>query len=182
MSWLQTKNILLGSTYWRRIFIIRCLWVTHCTCATTGDKIPLPSLILTTQRKKRLSLAAITPLAWESEIEMMEVWRERFRMWRHLLLCGIESVIHTPTERLTQTALLLFFLFVTMRALSPQPIPFEQQICSHFHAHFPFSHAVVWYVKYKSCFLSFMERGKIALMKQTCSGIWRKSLWLFSIP
>ncbi len=43
---------------------------------------------------------------------------------------------------------------------SPQPIPFEQQICSHFHAHFPFSHAVVWYDKYKSCFLSLKKRGK----------------------
>lgn len=153
-----------------------CAWVTQCTCATTGAQIPLPSLNLTTQRKKKAGPRGYYPAGVRDDDGS---WRERFHMWRHLLLCGIESVIHTlkgsrwSTDRSTAP-----FLFVTMRALflSADPVP-----CTHFHAHFPFSHAVILYDKYKSCF-NFKERRKRALMRQTCSGIWRKSLWLFSIP
>jgi hypothetical protein len=155
-----------------------CLWVTQCTCATTGDQIPLPSLILTSQKK-----------GWPSRL--LPRWRERW-WWKfggNAFICDVTyyyvalNQLYTHTEWKAHAGRSTApFLFVTMRALFLSES--RSRSTYTFSRPFPFqSRGYILYDKYKSCFLTRKESlRKGALMRQTCCGIWRKSLWLFSIP
>lgn len=91
--------------------------------------------------------------------------------------------LYTHTQRVKSSRWPLYCsLFVRYYArtvpLRADPVP-----RTHFHAHFPFSHAVIFFTINTNHVLTRKESlRKGALMRQTCCGIWRKSLWLFSIP